>query len=274
MRSNIFLLALLLLGGGCSQIPDPNDDTNATESSWFKPSLLATWQIQLQDDLNLSYNADLYDIDLFDTPSDTIEKLHAEGKKVICYFSAGSYEEWREDSKSFNEILLGFNLDDWEGEKWLDISNDALKPIMLKRLDLAKDKGCDGVDPDNMNGYTQNSGFTLSQNDQLAYNKFIAEESHKRGLSVGLKNDLDQIKDLEPYFDFAVNEQCYFYNECDLLQPFLNASKAVLNIEYNEMYVNNTNNQQEIICKQSNENNIQTLILPLKLDDSFRIDCQ
>ena len=45
--------------------------------------------------------------------------------------------------------------------------------------------------------------------DQLVYNKFIANEARKRGLSVSLKNELNQIGKLKLYFDFivAVREQ-------------------------------------------------------------------
>ncbi len=58
---------------------------------------------------------------------------------------------------------------------------------MLRRLDLAVTKGCDGVEPDNMDGYANDSGFPLTAEDQLTFNRFIANEAHRRGLAVGLK---------------------------------------------------------------------------------------
>jgi hypothetical protein len=60
----------------------------------------------------------------------------------------------------------------------------------------------------------------------------LASVAHARGLSVGLKNDTDQVKALEPYFDFAVNEQCMEYDECGSYRPFLRAGKAVFHAEY------------------------------------------
>lgn len=42
---------------------------------------------------------------------------------------------------------------------------------MQARLDLAVQKGCDGVEPDNVDGYQNNSGFPLTAQDQLAYNR-------------------------------------------------------------------------------------------------------
>jgi len=37
---------------------------------------------------------------------------------------------------------------------------------------------------------------------------------------------------LEPLFDWALNEECLSYDECDLLKPFLEAGKAVFHVEY------------------------------------------
>jgi len=47
-----------------------------------------------------------------------------------------------------------------------------------------------------------------------------------------MKNDLEQIPDLISYFDWELNEQCFQYNECDQLLPFIQAGKPVFNIEY------------------------------------------
>jgi hypothetical protein len=261
----VFSVGLLLLA--CSS---PKD---SKENSWYIPDQNSSWQWQLSGEINRSYSVDIYDIDLFDTTKEDIVQLQNKGIKVICYFSAGSYENWKEDNQSFPNEILGEPLDGWEGERWLDITNPSIKTIMQNRLDLAKEKGCDGVEPDNMDGYIQNSGFSISANDQIEYNKFIANEAHLRELSVGLKNDVDQLVALEPYFDFAVNEECHFYNECDKYTPFIENKKAILNAEYAQKYVTNENNDKTVICQEAKNLNIQTLILPLNLDDSFRYTC-
>ena len=147
--------------------------------------------------------------------------------------SAGSSENWRPDFKNFPKSVLGKNMDGWVGEKWLDIRNiTALGPIMTARLDQCKAKGFDAVEFDNVDGYSNASGFSLTNNDQLKYNIFLANEAHKRGLTVGLKNDLDQVSVLSNYFDFAVNEQCFQYGECSALKPFIAKGKPVFNVEY------------------------------------------
>ena len=202
-------------------------------AAWWRPAQNTTWQWQLSGSLNQSVAAQMYDIDLFDRSAGDVASLHAKGRKVICYFSGGSYEGGRPDSSSFPQAVLGSVLDGWPNEKWLDIRRiDLLGPIMKKRLDLCRQKGFDGVEADNVDGYSNSSGFPLKAADQLAYNRFLATEAHARGLSIGLKNDLGQAAALEPSFDFAVNEQCFQYNECNLLSPFLNAGKAVFNAEY------------------------------------------
>ncbi len=245
----------------------------AEQGTWYRPSPLIRWHIQLSGSVNTSHDAELYDIDLFDSPTTLIQELQESGIKVICYFSAGSYEEWRSDASSFKANDLGNTLDGWPGERWLDIRSENVRSIMKRRLDLAKSKGCDGVDPDNMDGYTNNPGMNLTAKDQLDYNRFIANEAHARMLAVGLKNDVDQINELVTYFDFAVNEQCFEYSECSTMESFITANKPVFNIEYQQKYVNRPLTL-EALCSDSINKQFSTLVLPLELNDEFRISCQ
>lgn len=252
--------------------PTPNLNDSST-ISWYVPAVSATWQWQLSGTVNTTYDVDIYDIDLFDSPISLIQELQASGKKVICYFSAGSYEEWRDDADSFLESDLGKALDGWEGERWLDVRSSNVRAIMESRLDLAKDKGCDAVEPDNMDGYTNNPELDFTAEDQLIYNRFIADAAHERLLGVGLKNDLDQIEDLVTYYDFAVNEQCFEFNECIKLMPFVVDDKAVFTAEYDDLYVNDETTRTAL-CANASNLNFSTLILPLDLNDEFRLTCQ
>ena len=245
-----------------------------TTGNWYRPHVDTTWQWQLSGKINTDYDVDLYDIDLFDTEAKLIDLLHQKGKKVICYFSAGSYEDWREDRNTFDKDLLGKKLLGWKGERWLDIRSEQLYPIMRNRLDLAVKKGCDGVEADNVDGYANETGFDLEASDQLYYNQFLANEAHKRGLSIGLKNDIDQVNELEPYFDFAINEQCHEYNECHILRAFIHKKKPVFNAEYKQIYIDNIDNKRDQMCSNALAKHFQTLVLPKALDDSFRISCK
>lgn len=202
-------------------------------ASWWKLPAKATWQIQYDGDLDLTVDAQIFDVDGFDTEAAEVAKIHAKGAKAICYFSAGSYENWRPDAGKFPAAALGAPMAGWAGERWLDIRRiDSLGPIMEARLDMCKAKGFDAVDPDNVDGYTNSTGVNLSYHDQLAYNQFLVNAAHARGLAIGLKNNLDQVAELASQYDFAVNEQCFQYKECNMLNPFTTAGKPVFNIEY------------------------------------------
>lgn len=213
--------------------PTPTPTPTPEPGNVWQPAPGTSWQWQLSGPIDISFDVQMYDIDLFDVPQEVMDQLHADGRVVICYFSAGSWEAWRPDADQFPESVLGNPLEGWPGERWLDIRQmDVLGPIMGARMDLAVQKGCDGVEPDNVDGYSNHSGFPLTYQDQINYNVWLATAAHSRGLSIGLKNDLDQIADLLPYFDWALNEQCFQFAECETLLPFVQAGKAVFGVEY------------------------------------------
>ncbi len=271
LKSMLLSVVILVVacGGGSSESGDGDD--NVVNDRW-QPQLSDTWQWQLTGTVNTSYDVDVYDIDLFDNTASVIQQLQNEGRRVICYFSAGSYEDWRPDQGDFDAADLGETLDGWPGERWLDIRSARVRQIMQARLDLAVQKGCDGVEPDNVDGYTNNTGFALTAADQLDYNRFLARQAHSRNLAIALKNDVDQVDLLVDFFDLAVNEQCHQYNECDTLTPFINAGKPVFNAEYAGDYVNNPVTRQNL-CATAQGQHFHTLVLPLDVDDSFRYSC-
>ena len=256
-----------------STMPDDDvadDDSAMTDDddAMWNPAPGTSWQIQYTGlPIDTSVDATMFDLDLYDTTQDVFDDLHAAGRIVICYFSAGSFEDWRPDVDDFPPEALGNPLGGWPGEWWLDVTNAQVRAVMAARLDYAVERGCDGVDPDNVDGYTNNSGFSFGYAEQLDYNTFLAEQAHARGLSVGLKNDLDQIVDLVGSFDFAVNEECFDYNECQMLQPFVQAGKAVFQIQYG------TEALVAAICPQANALDLDTLIKTMDLD-AWRIYCR
>lgn len=241
-RIRWFMLIVLLAGmlsfaGETSAASGPALPAPVPCVGCYQPPVGTTWQWQLTGTVDTTKNVQMYDIDLFDVPQSTIDTLHARGIKVICYMSAGSWEDWRPDADQFPASVKGRS-NGWPGEKWLDIRQiGILGPIMEARLDLCKSKGFDGVEFDNVDGYSNRTGFPLTYQDQLNYNTYLANEAHERGLSAALKNDIEQVFDLAPYFDYAVNEQCFQYKECDyapnsLVANFIQQGKPVFNVEY------------------------------------------
>jgi hypothetical protein len=82
----------------------------------------------------------------------------------------------------------------------------ALASLLKQRLELCKSKGFVGVVPDSVDAYSNANGIGLTALDQLSYNQFLADSAHTLGLAIGLRNDLEQIQQLLPSFDFFVNE--------------------------------------------------------------------
>ncbi|KAL3477508.1 glycoside hydrolase superfamily [Aspergillus californicus] len=261
--------------GGDNNGDNGGGDNNTT--TW-QPALGASWQIVLRYPLNdTTPDVDIYDIDLFDNPKSTISSLQSRGRRVICYFSAGTYEDWRSDADSFPAADIGDNLDDWPGESWVNISSSTIRDIMTTRLDLAQEKGCDGVDPDNVDGYDNPNGLRLTEDDSADYMRFLAEEARKRGLSIGLKNAGAIIPRVIGAMQWSVNEQCAQYDECDVYAAFTRADKPVFHIEYPKG--DETNNEVEVqgrrrteACDFEDSGDFSTVMKNMNLDNWFQ-DC-
>jgi len=280
LKIRFFLILISLLAGGCGLLQgladgDPTPPSGSEPESanlplssgslkgeWRQPPLNASWQWQLTGEIELSDQARMIDLDLFETSPALIKELHKEGRYLVCYISAGSWEDWRPDAERFPGQVLGKNYTGWPGEKWLDIRQiDLLAPILRDRLDLCAVKGFDGVEPDNIDGYTNNTGFPLTYQDQLTFNIWLAQEAHARGLSIGLKNDPEQIPDLLPYYDWALTEDCFADGWCEDLQPFIQAGKPVFTVEYTD-----TGLSLSDFCPQARELGLNAILKNRELD--------
>jgi hypothetical protein len=253
------------------------------------------WQIQIRDKVTkLDYPVEVYDIDLLDnldSVNTVISDLHNKyNKKVICYFSAGSYEDWRTD---YGNLGLTKDVDygkplkkkegqpgNWPGEYWFNTRNDKVRTLMKTRLDKAKAQKCDAVDPDNIDGYfveggddPDPSGFGLNQETAIDYVKFLAREASDRGMSMGLKNGLEIVDSVRSVVQFQVNEQCTEHqiddtdptkgSECGLLQGFIKPdNKPVFHIEYPDGFPNTkpTDAERKKRCFDSNAVGFSTLL--------------
>ena len=191
------------------------------------------WQYQLQGPVDTSVDAGTFVVDGFDVDEATVADLHRRGRTVVCYVNAGAVESWRPDAARYPAEVVGTELAGWKGERWLDVRRvDVVAPILAERFDMCRRKGFDGVEADNVDGYTQDSGFPLTADDQLRFNRAVAALAHERSMTIGLKNDLEQVAALVGDFDFAVNESCVEYRECEALTPFTTQGKPVLHVEY------------------------------------------
>jgi hypothetical protein len=146
----------------------PSNSNNVAERDLWQPAPGTPYQmilrkvVELPDEKALlTPDVPIWIVDLFNTYNkdpDLIRRIRDHGKKVICYFSAGTSEAFRPDFKRFNEediggkVLMGDSERQgyWEGENWLDIRSPNVFKIMQERIKLAKEAGCNAIDPDNM----------------------------------------------------------------------------------------------------------------------------
>lgn len=271
--SKVFLaLAILVTSylASCHASPRPSERKSNTV---WQPAVGSTWQIQLSTakTSNQTGGFPIWDIDLFDTKKSTIKGLQSQGAKVICYFSAGSFEDWRPDASSFKSSDYGKALDGWEGEYWLNTKSTNVRKIMVKRLKLAASKGCDGVDPDNTDGYQNKNGLGLTKKDAINYVNYLALQAKALGLSTGLKNSGDIIPSVINNMQWSVNEQCHQYKECDIYSPFIKAGKPVFNIEYpkgedTSNSRNITSTKLKSLCNDGTSKNFSLVIKNINLN--------
>ena len=235
---------------------------DTTKGRCWHPGVNARWQYQLQGvaaysstgGINVNISAvpytggapvkpAVYDFDLYtdqaiagtNTTLNTaaVNAVHAAGGHAICYVSAGTWENWRVDASQFPASVQG-SKNGWPGERWLDVRNTGvLLPIMDARAAKCAQAGFDGIEWDNVDGYSNRTGFPLTANDQLNYDESLANIAHKYGMTVALKNDVEQVPTLATFFDYAVNEQCQQYSECgNYTTYFIANGKATFQVEY------------------------------------------
>ncbi len=209
----------------------------SSPASWWRPAPGLRWQWQLTGPIDLDVPVEVMDIDL-DVPATVVDALHRRGVRVICYISVGSYEDWRADAARFPAEVLGNAYEGWPGERWLDIRRlDVLAPILRARLDRCAAKGFDGVEPDNLMVYPEDTGFAITYADNIAYARWLAAEAHARGLAIGLKNGPDMVTDLVEEYDFAIVEEAFDQGFAEAFVPFVARGKAVFAAEYTDTAV-------------------------------------
>lgn len=179
----------------------------------------------------LDAEADVFVLDLFDAQASQVASLHTRGRIVIAYLSAGSLEPWRPDADAFPERAVGSELAGYPNERWLDIRDTSVRALMRARLQVARDKGFDGVYPGSLDAYRSQSGFALSEPDQLDYDRFLASSASALGLSPGLSGDFTLSAQLIEHFDWAIAIGCIAADSCERLLPWIEQAKPVFDLE-------------------------------------------
>jgi hypothetical protein len=200
---------------------------------WHPRPTTKPWQWQLQGKIDTSIDVPVFDVDGFETPASTVRSLHRLRSRVVCYLDVGSWESYRPDANRFPRSVIGRRYEGFPNERWLDVRRyrDFAAPLE-RRFSICERKGFDAVEPDNLAGWENRTGFRIGRGAQLRFNRWVAQQVHRRGMAVALKNDGRQARKLVDEFDFAIVEQCFQYHECGYYKPFVRHGKAVFEAEY------------------------------------------
>lgn len=221
------LLVILLTGvAACRIEPVPiNEPGPFTAGPWL-------WQWQATGPLDTDAAAAVFLLDPVTTTSTETGLLRARDRRLICQVSAGTYSSADPDADRFPASVRGRGTGD-DGARWVDVRQwEILEPIIADRLRLCRGKRFHAAALTGLDGYAHRSGFRLTYDDQIRFNRRVAELTRSVGLSPGMVDNLDQVAALAPDFDFAVTQECVRLRRCVKLLPFTEAGKPVLHVEY------------------------------------------
>ncbi len=231
--SHLVLVGVLALAALPSWAEQREKGANL-DTRW-QPAPNARFDWQLTEPFELNRATDVLDLDLYDAKSEDLRTLKNRGVRLVCYINVGAWEDWRAYAQNFPTHVFGQAYQGWPGERWLDIRDiEALAPILTARFDLCRDRGFDAVEPDNIDGYENTTGFSLSRADQVHFNLWLAQLAHERGLSIALKNTADLLPELVGVYDWALTEDCFAQDWCGSMAPVVEAGKAVFAVEYTD----------------------------------------
>lgn len=224
-------------------------------------------------------DADVYVIDLFSNEAEVVTNLHNQGRKVICYFSVGTYDASLADHASFHaadvrEVVPTSMRISANEERWIDTRSSSVRTAMLARLDMAAKKGCDGVDPGYTDSYTSTTGFELSRGTALSYLQFLHAGAEERKLAIGLRDTAALVDETVGWMGWSINEGCEGRWDCALFWPFVGAGKAVFHL----VFIDSENSEltdmgkSDFWCSGANTGGFST-VLKSAQDESWMVKC-
>lgn len=193
-----------------------------------------SWDWQLQAPLDLGADVDVLALDPDEVNAADVAVLTNRGVFTICYISVGTSEDWRNDAQAFPAAVLGRDYGDWPGERFFDITNPSVLPIMQARFVRCAAMGFDAVEPDNIDLHINNTGFGITGDQVVSYFAQLAAMAHDLGLEIAQKNAPDLTDALQSLADFAMTENCFADGWCAEMQPYVTSGRAVLAAEYTQ----------------------------------------
>ncbi|RYY56725.1 MAG: endo alpha-1,4 polygalactosaminidase [Chitinophagaceae bacterium] len=242
MEKLFVTLIFSALLAGCQK--DGNEVTNIMDTSplpsdkttWWQPTagISFDWDLDdLQDGDNFS--SDVVDVDAFSTTAEQVARFHAQGKKVIAYLSVGTIENYRPDDGLLPKEVIGNVYPEWPDERWIDIRQpEKLQPWLNSRFNMIISKGFDAIEPDNLDGYDNETGLNISIEDTKKYCDLLISLAHKNGLGIGQKNVPDLAADYSSKFDWILTEDAFEQGWQDQVSVYPTLNKPVFAVEYTD----------------------------------------
>lgn len=253
--------------GDILRTPGDSLAPDASTPDRSRPEPLSSWQIQLTGTLDTSLDVQNFTCDL-DSPPSVFDALHAAESLVLCYFSAGTRESFRDDADDFPESSLGDSLPDYPDERWVDVRDATVRRIMEARLVRAAEVGCDGIHASGLGAFAANTGLTFERADAVAFARWLSSVAHENGLSIGLtEGDLDLADELVSDFDWSLVWSC-LATDCEAAAPFTARGKAAFLIEYGD------ETRAAEVCAQAEALGLSAIIKRDPDLDAFRIGCR
>lgn len=254
--------------GGAAGSGTTGADAGGSGAGGFAPWVPgpdATWQLQLQGEVDTSLDVDLYVVDL-SVPDEILTRLRADGRAVACHFSAGSLEDWRGDDALLPSHVVGETLPQYPAERWLDLRAAEVLALKLERVAEAASRGCTAVQPANLHGFLGDTGFPLTREDALSFAEQLASAAHAAGLSISLSDgDAEFLRALRPTFDFALGFGCLAAG-CPALEAFRSAGLGLLVVEIGD------EGDLDTLCPTAAQLGLRVIIKRAELD-AVRLAC-
>lgn len=264
-----------------------------------KPGETKNWDIQVNAPIDLSTERAMIIVDLFaSVPSpttiaygdgstvsvpagsqpQTMATLQARQTIITCRVGLGGVKSTDPDFAKFpSGTVSSMTLDDDQVTHYLDFAQRAAwEDIAFARIDLAKQIGCDAIEPYlSDHGFTD-LGFPPELESQRSWYAAVAAAVHGRELSVGMRNgvELGLVDTMAANYDWLLVERCAEVPNCELVRPFLNVRKAVFAIDFPTDFEGTPQDPAQMCSRQLDGNVQDGIVKDVMLSSAFRLQCE
>lgn len=197
----------------------------------YVPAESARWLARLDGPVDIEDDADFFYLDAEQQAPEDLAELRRQGRHYLCYLSAGSFEDFRDDADQFPQSAIGNPLAAFPGERWLDVRDATVRQLMAARIERLAKLGCAGVPPSALTVHTADTGFVLTLGDALEYSRWVAERLHASGMSAGLIGPASLTSELWAVFDFGLAIGCVEGTQCAEYEVLRQGGRPVFFVE-------------------------------------------